>query len=246
MILKTDLQNIINKYYLNSLIESVKWEISNKTLTIKFTSPDKTMIGKVVCSNFDILENSVIGINNTTQLNKLINITLGHLDLELEKQKGIITKLNVSDQNYKVTYTLADLILIPKSGEYNGDDQYDIRVLLETNDINSLTKAKSALSESNTVVLKPIVDENEQHKIEMVFGGDIEYSNKISYYLSNVDFKNNNPFEIFYDSNIIKEILSCNKNSQKCIMDINIEGIIRLYFEEDNIQSEYYIVAKES
>jgi hypothetical protein len=246
MILKTDLQNIINKYYLNSLIESVKWEISNKTLTIKFTSPDKTMIGKVVCSNFDILENSVIGINNTTQLNKLINITLGHLDLELEKQKGIITKLNVSDQNYKVTYTLADLILIPKSGEYNGDDQYDIRVLLETNDINSLTKAKSALSESNTVVLKPIVDENEQHKIEMVFGGDIEYSNKISYYLSNVDFKNNNPFEIFYDSNMIKEILSCNKNSQKCIMDINIEGIIRLYFEEDNIQSEYYIVAKES
>jgi hypothetical protein len=246
MILKTDLQNIINKYYLNSLIESVKWEISNKTLVIKFNSPDKTMVGKVICDDFDVLEDSTVGINNTTQLLKLINITLGYLDLELEKQKDIITKLNVSDQNYKVTYTLADLILIPKSGEYNGSDQHDIRVFLEPNDINSLIKAKSALSESNTVMLKPIVDENEQHKIELIFGGDIEYSNKISYYLSNINVNNNQSFEIFYDSNIIKEILSCNKNSQKCIMDINVEGIIRLYFEENNIKSEYYIVSKES
>jgi len=46
MIPKLDLQSIINKYYLNGLNETVKWEIKDKTLTIKFTSPTREMIGE--------------------------------------------------------------------------------------------------------------------------------------------------------------------------------------------------------
>jgi hypothetical protein len=37
MINKADLVSIISKYYLNGLIESVKWEIEDQNLTIKFT-----------------------------------------------------------------------------------------------------------------------------------------------------------------------------------------------------------------
>jgi hypothetical protein len=244
MILKNDFQNIIDKYYLNSLIESVKWEIEDNILVIKFTSPDRTMMGKVTHKNFDVLENSIIGINNTTQLLKLVNITLGYLDLQLEKNKNTFTKLNISDKNYKLIYTLADIIIIPKSGEYVGDNNYDVRVTLDTNDITALTKAKSALSESNTVCLTTMVDDTDQRKIEMIFGGDIEYSNKISYYLSDVEFNNNKEFEMLFDSNIIKEILACNKNAQTCLMEINVEGIIRFYFEDNDLQSEYYLVAK--
>ena len=93
MINKADLVSIISKYYLNGLIESVKWEIEDKNLTIKFMSNDKTMLGKVTYKDID-LEDSVIGISNTTQLNRLIAITNGYIDLKYIKQHKMITKLN--------------------------------------------------------------------------------------------------------------------------------------------------------
>ena len=73
MINKLDLTSIISKYYLSGMNEAVKWEIKDNTLTIKFTAPDRSMLGVVTHSNFD-LEDSTIGISNTTQLNKLLQI----------------------------------------------------------------------------------------------------------------------------------------------------------------------------
>jgi hypothetical protein len=71
MINKLELTAIISKYYLNGLVEAVKWEIQNNNLSIKFTAPDRSMLGVVKHSNFEI-EDSVFGVNNTTQLNKLL------------------------------------------------------------------------------------------------------------------------------------------------------------------------------
>jgi hypothetical protein len=65
MINKADLQSIISKYYLNAMNEAVRWDIQDNKLTIKFTAPDKTMIGVVTCDKFE-LEDSSIGISNTT------------------------------------------------------------------------------------------------------------------------------------------------------------------------------------
>ncbi len=96
MINKLDLVSIISKYYLNGMNESVKWEIKDNNLTIKFTAPDKSMIGKVTYEGFE-LEDSTVGISNTTQLNKLLAITNGYLSLEYFKQHKLITKLIVAD-----------------------------------------------------------------------------------------------------------------------------------------------------
>ena len=41
MINKLDLTGIISKYYLNGLVEAVKWEIKDNHLSIKFTAPDR-------------------------------------------------------------------------------------------------------------------------------------------------------------------------------------------------------------
>ena len=92
MINKADLVSIISKYYLNGLNEAVKWEIKDKKLIIKFTTSNNTMIGTVTYDGVE-LEDSTIGISNTSQLNKLINITNGYLKLEYFKQHKLITKL---------------------------------------------------------------------------------------------------------------------------------------------------------
>jgi hypothetical protein len=74
---KNILQSAIDKYYLEGLIETVNFDINNNVLNVKFISPAKNLIGNLYCP-ID-LPNTTFKINNTSQLNKLINI----LDTEI-------------------------------------------------------------------------------------------------------------------------------------------------------------------
>jgi hypothetical protein len=245
MINKLDLQSIISKYYLNSMNEAVRWDIQDNKLTIKFTAPDKTMIGIVTCDKFE-LEDSSIGISNTTQLNKLLNITNGYLDLTYQKHHKLISKLIIADNQFTLNYALADTMIIPKAGEYIGDDQYNIKANLDNESINAIVKAKSALADTDTVVFKPFINDDGDLQLEMLFGGNIEYSNKVSFYLPDIT-THNLPvdFKVHYNSNLIREIMYCNKDVANCVMGINLEGIMELSFDNGSIKSKYFIVAKE-
>jgi len=245
MISKIELQNTINKYYLNGLVEAVKWEIKDKKLSVKYTSPTKEMIGEVTHTNF-ALENSTIGISNTSQLLKLIGITGGDVMLNYIKNNKVFTKLIISDNQFTANYTLADTLTIPKTGAYTGPDTYNLETSLDKEMILALIKAKSALDDSKTVMLKPTTDMEGEFLLELIFGGDIEYSNKVSYYLPNF-VKNNVPYDftLGFSSDLLKEILVVNKDAEKAKMSINLEGLMKLEFETTNIKSTYYIVQKE-
>jgi hypothetical protein len=243
MINKVELQSVINKYYLNGLIESVKWDIKDDNLNIKFTAPTREMIGEISCANFK-LENSSFGISNTSQLLKLINITTGEVMLSFIKNNKIFNKLIIADQQFTVNYSLADILTVPKTGAYNGSEEWDIEINLENETIIALIKAKSALAESSTVVVNPYSSLDGDPQLELTFGGDIEYANKVSYYL-NINKNTKQDFELAFNSDLLKEILSCNKDATESKMSVNLEGLIKLEFKTDKTTSTYYIVKKD-
>lgn len=246
MINKADLVSIISKYYLNGMNERVKWDIQDNKLTIKFNSPDNSMIGTVTCDNFE-LEDSQVAISNTSQLLKLLAITNGYLELSYIKQHKLITKLIVADNQFTLNYALADPMIIPKAGEYVGDGIYNIEANLDNESINAIIKAKSALADTDTVVFKPFLNADSELQLEMLFGGNIEHSNKVSFYLPDITINDlPNEFKVNYNSNLIKEIMYCNKDVANCTMGINLGGVMRLAFDNGNIKSEYYVIAKES
>ena len=243
MINKVELQSVINKYYLNGLIEAVKWDVNDNNLNIKFTAPTREMIGEISSDGFR-LENSSFGISNTSQLLKLINITTNEVMLSFIKNNKIFTKLIIADQQFTVNYSLADILTIPKTGAYNGSNEFDIEVDLDTEVITALIKAKNALSESTSVVIKPYESLDGQPQLEFVFGGDIEYANKVSYYL-NISKNISKEFELIFNSDLIKDVFSCNKDYESAKMSINLEGLIKFEFKTDTTTSTYYIVKKD-
>ena len=243
MINKVELQSVINKYYLNGLIESVKWDIKDNNLNIKFTAPTREMIGEISHDDFK-LENSSLGISNTSQLLKLINITAGDLILSFVKNNKIFSKLIIADQHFTANYSLADILTVPKTGAYNGTQEFDIEADLESETITALIKAKSALSESTTVVINSYQSLDGEPQLEFTFGGDIEYANKVSYYL-NTNKNANQSFELAFNSDLLKEILSCNKDAGDAKIYINLEGLIKLEFKTNKTISTYYIVKKD-
>lgn len=246
MINKSNLQNIINKYYLNGNVESVKWDIKDKMLSVKFTSQTKEMIGEIKCNNF-VLPDSSIGISNTTQLLKLLNITNGDLNLDYIKNGKTFAKLIIKDNQFNVNYTLADILTIPKTGVYTGPEEYDLITELTTDTVAALIKAKSALPESTTVLIKSITSLEGNFELELIFGGDIEYANKVSYIIKNITVNNVvSDLNIGFNSELLKEILSVNKDATKAKMFMNIEGLMKLEFESNDITSVYYIVKKDA
>jgi hypothetical protein len=245
MISKIKLQSVINKYYLNGLIEAVKWEITDNKLTIRYTSPNKEMLGELTYDNINLLD-SIVGISNTSQLLKLLSITSGDILLDYVKNGKVFSKLIISDSQFTVNYTLADTLTIPKTGTYTGPEEYNLEASMDSDSISALIKAKSALPESTTVVLKPFKSLDDEFQIDFMFGGDVEYANKVSYYLPNVKQKDApSDFEIGFSSDVLKEILSANKEASKAKIFINLEGLMKLEFYEDDTKSTYYIVKKD-
>ena len=243
MIDKIDLVSIISKYYLNGMVEAVRWEIKEGKVKIRFNAPTKEMIGEVEYTGFP-LEDSTIAISNTTQLNKLIAITNGYLNLEYKKQHQLITKLIIADNQYTLDYSLADLMIVPATGQLTIDPNFTELANIDNESIAAIVKAKQALADTDTVVIQPNPDADGEPRLELKFAGNIEHSNKVSFYLSDVDLSEAE-YKEHYNSNMIKEIMYCNKDMISGKMSMDLEGIMKFEFESDNIKSTYYLVAKE-
>ena len=243
MIDKLDLVSIISKYHLGGMIKAVRWNIKDNHLGIGFNSPSMEMIGNLEYKNFP-LEDATIAISDTTQLSKLVGITNGYLNLEFVKQNKLPIQLIIADNQYTLNYALADLMLFAEAGQLEQEPEYDVIAELDNESISAIVKAKQALVDTNTVVLRSSPNDDGEDRLEMCFAGNIAFSNKVSFYLNEVEMKNQDLNEN-YDSNMIKEIMYANKDMPYGRMSVSAKGLMKLEFEDEKIKSTYYTVAKE-
>jgi len=243
MIDKLDLVSIISKYHLGGMVKAVRWNVKNNHLGIGFNSPSMEMIGNLEYKDFP-LEDATIAISDTTQLSKLVGITNGYLNLEFVKQNKLPIQLIIADNQYTLNYALADLMLFAEAGQLEQEPEYDVIAELDNESITAIVKAKQALVDTNTVVLRSSPNDDGEDRLEMCFAGNIAFSNKVSFYLNEVEMKNQDLNEN-YDSNMIKEIMYANKDMPQGRMSVSAEGLMKLEFEDEKIKSTYYTVAKE-
>ena len=189
MINKNIVQNVISKYYLGE-IERVKWEIRDNHLTVNFVAPSRMVLGSVKCGDFP-LEDADLAIYNTKKLSNLISICSGDLLLELEKQKEMLLKLNISDLNFNLSYALSDPLLIKKAGKARPVDGWDIELKITREEIGNLLKAKSALADIDNMLVTTTQDLDGVDVCEFVFGDEAGHNNKITYQLKGEIKKNN-------------------------------------------------------
>lgn len=243
MINKLELQSVINKYYLNGLVESVKWVTEDNALQVDFQSPNKDMIGCVKYTGFP-LENSEIAVYDTSKLNKLLGIASGEVVLSLEKTQAVYTKLIIADSNYTLNFSLTDLLLINDIGSVTDPANYEIVSSLDSDGISAIIKAHNAL-ESDNVIIKIDRDLDGEDVLVMMFGDNSNHTNKIEYQLPNTTL-NLVPYgtKLPFNSEMIKTILNNNKDASSSLMKINTQGLMKLEFSGDNWESVYYIVRK--
>ena len=157
MINKNQLTSAISKYYLNGLNNQVKWRIKDNKLIIY--AGEAGRVCKIELNNFP-LEDSELGVFDT---------------------KSVYTKIHIADENFDLTYSLADILILGKNTYYEDPESWEIELDLSPEDIDHLIKAKNALSDVNNMLITTTSDFDNNLICEFIFGDNTGFSNKISY-----------------------------------------------------------------
>jgi len=234
---KKDLVKVIEKYYLGGLTEQVKFKIKDNQLTINFATALKDCIGEL-SAPMD-MEDVELGIYDTTQLYKLVNITNDPIQLTVEKAGETALRLEIKDNQYDLSYNLGDLGLISEGKLQNSMPPPSIKLTLDTEFINRFIKAHNALEKVETFTIKSEIDKTKSKNLKFTIGLNERYANKITFSQPVETYSELEKFT--YRVSNFREILSNSKNSE-CEMIVYSMGIVSLITKEDDINVQYYLV----
>lgn len=174
MIDKRKLVDSIEKYYLNGLTEAVKFNIKNNVLHIPFSTTNRDVVGEVTLPIE--LPNAEFGIFETTPLLKLLNILDTNIDIQYQEKFGIVEKLLIEDNQYKMMFSASDISLIPKSPKAI-DVNYQMTYTMESDFVTRFVECKKALGpDIKTFVLEP-----QQETAKIILGDPSGYANKLEF-----------------------------------------------------------------
>jgi hypothetical protein len=237
MIDKRKLVDSIEKYYLNGLTEAVKFNIKNNVLTIPFSTTNRDVVGEVILPIE--LPNAEFGIYETTPLLKLLNILDTNIDIQYQEKFGIVEKLLIEDNQYKMMFSASDISLIPKSPKAI-DVNYQMTYTMEPDFVTRFVECKKALGpDIKTFVLEP-----QQTTAKIILGDPSGYANKLEFEIPAIT--EGFPFtSLLFPSDVLKEILVANKNFTSAELKVNEGGLMYLSFTEDDAVSQYFIMASQ-
>jgi hypothetical protein len=231
---KNRLSRFISKYNLAGLVESVQWNSENKTLSTRFISDDKTVLGLVTLNEFEF-EDSSIGVYNTNTLKSLLNVLGNDVNLTLKKVEEKPISLSLTSDSTAVQYQLADLAVIPNVPELKQLPEFNIVIDMDSNFIEKFIKAKSALSDiDNFTVL------TEKGKLKIVIGYSNINTNRVELVVN--DNYDGEVKPISFSAKYFKEILSANKEANKATLAVSKDGLSHVEFAVDGFTSSYYLV----
>jgi hypothetical protein len=230
---KQSLNRFVSKYNLAGLVESVKWESKDGSLSTSFISDDKSVLGNVTMKEFDGI-NSTFGVYDTTKLTKMLSVLGESIDFSINDIEGKAVSLKFKDNSTSVNYMLADLSVIPNVPDLKQLPPFNVEIKLDSNFISKFIKAKGALDENNfTFVCK-------DGKGQIVLGHSNINTNRISI---DVDCTCDGDVQpISFSATYLKEILVANKEANDATLKISSQGLSHIHFEIDKYESNYYLV----
>jgi len=239
---KPYLQDVIEKYYLGGLVERVKIQITDKTLTTKFISAQKNLVGVLEAPGIT-LPDCEFGVYDTSQLLKLIGITDHFLTLDVEVNRGIANKLLIADNEYNLEYALADTMLTPSVPSID-EPTYQMVADVNTEFIAKFLKAKKALG-TDVFIVEQGIDHEEKQAMKFTLGGVDKHTNKVNFTLP-TSLSSVPGVQMKFPIEEFGEILAANKEIATGILSVSEDGLLKIDFtNEEGVKVTYLLVGKE-
>ena len=212
---KQSLNRFVSKYNLAGLVESVKWESKEGSLTTSFISDDKSVLGSVSMKDFDSTD-ATFGVYDTTKLTKMLSVLGDDIEFSINDIDGKSVSLKFKDGSTSVNYMLADLSVIPNVPDLKQLPDFDTEIKLDSNFISKFIKAKGALADENNFTFTCTGENNGQ----IILGYSNINTNRIKI---DVDCtcKKDKVDPISFSANFLKEILVANKEATDATLKIS-------------------------
>ena len=235
---KQSLNRFVSKYNLAGLVESVKWESNDGSLTTSFISDDKSVLGSVNMKEFEGSD-SEFGVYDTTKLTKMLSVLGNNVDFSINDIDGKPVSLKFKDGSTSVNYMLADLSVIPNVPDLKQLPDFNVEIKLDTNFISKFIKAKGALQDENNFTFTCKDKEG-----SIVLGYSNINTNRINI---DVDCTCEKDVDaVSFSATYLKEILVANKEATDATLKISSQGLAHISFSIDNYESNYYLVEIQS
>jgi len=239
---KPYLEDVIEKYYLGGLVERVKIQIVDKTLTTKFISQQKNLVGVLEAPNIT-LPDCEFGVYDTSQLLKLIGITDHFLTLDVEANKGIASKLLIADNEYNLEYALADTMLTPSVPSID-EPTYQMVADVNAEFIAKFLKAKKALG-TDVFIIEQGKDHEDKNAMKFTLGGVDKHTNKVNFTLQTTQSSVPGA-QLKFPIAEFGEILAANKEPLTGVLSVSEDGLLKIDFtNEEGVKATYLLVGRE-
>lgn len=229
---------LIESFYLNGLATQVKFKVKDNEAHIKFATDNKDCIGEIKAPVQ--LEDCEIGIFNTAQLLKLLNITNEYIELKLEKQNNHFLKLHISDNQFDLSYNLSDLGLIQDPGVVPNLPPYDLEFDINFDFTQKYIKAHNALDKPPRFEIGVTKDFQGEEVINFMVGEKSTYSNKVTFTEAGTVINQVKP--VSFSAANFREIVSVAKSANGKAYLFK-DGLLKINLEEEGVISEYFLVA---
>ncbi len=234
---KQKLIRFIDKYHLSGLAESVVLDsnLDNKTLTTKFVTENKSLLGVVKLENWDF-EDANLGVYTTSQLLKLLSILDEDIRVDVTKSGQKALSMSVSDSTSSVNYMLSDSSIINEPPPMKNIPEFEVKINLSTSFISRFIAGKSALPETTTFTVI-----TKDGNTNIVIGYSSVNTNRVNL---PVEVEEYNEIEnVSFNAEYFSNILSANKECETGTLEISSQGLAKLTFKVDDYSSMYYLVA---
>jgi len=233
---KAILEKFISLYNLGGNVNSVMLRVKNNQLTTEMTSPDRNLIGSVVLNSFEFSD-ADLGISDTEKLTKMLGVLDRNLTVTLNKVEDKNVSIKFNDQNVDVIYMLADETVIPEAARPKSLPEFEVKITIDQNFIDTFIKSYSALQEVESFTIL-----SQNGELKLIIGYSENNTNRITLSLNTTEpVSDMDP--ISFPSELFKEVLSANKGSEGHF-EISSHGLAHIHFTNEMYTSNYYLLER--
>ena len=229
------LTRFISKYNLNGNVSSVVINSKNSTLSTRFITGDKSLLGELKLDKWTF-EDANLGVYDTEQLSKLLDVLSDDIEIKLKSFDTKAVALEVSDDYAKINYMLSDLSVINQPPELKQLPEFQVKIKVDTKFITKFIAGKGALPETDTFTV--ITDDD---NVKVVIGYSVINTNRVTLPVETETFEKID--KVSFNANLFKEVLSANKECESALLEVSEQGLSRISFNVDDYSVVYYLVA---
>lgn len=235
---KTKLDKFIAKYTFGGAVESVTWDANGTELYTKARTSDKNAGVEVTLLDASGFPKGSYSVYETKKLKSMLSIVGDDVTITPNVQNNVAKSLEFSSDGAKAVFVLADESVIPEAPVLSKLPPFDLTIELTDKMMNTFLRAKAALSESETFVIK---SDGKDNTAQIVLGYSKKNTNRVT-----ISAKTTGTPVVFDPLNFsavyLKEIFLANKEVVGGTMAVSSRGLCVLTLNTAEYTASYYLV----